>query len=93
MAFALPFLGLALGAVGAGVSYMGAQAQAKAVKKENRARQQAAELEARRERRKAIRQMALSRAQSMSQGEHVSNRSSTNALRFDTSECLLMGRR
>lgn len=60
--------GLALGAIGAGVQYAGQRAQSRAIRRENRVRQQAAELEARRERRKAVRQMMLARAQSLATG-------------------------
>lgn len=68
VALAIAIGGLALGAVGAGIQYKGQKAQAKAIKQENKARQMAAELEARRERRKAIRQMLISQAQSQATG-------------------------
>ena len=63
-----PFVGLALGAVGIGVQYKAAKDQAKAIKKENKARELAAMIEARRNRRKAIREAWLARSMSAAQG-------------------------
>ena len=68
MAFAIPLIGLAVSAVGGYMQYKGQQQQAKAIKKENAARQQAANLEAMRNRRKAIREAFLARAMSTAQG-------------------------
>lgn len=71
MAFAAPLIGLAglaVSAVGVGVQYMGQKAQSRAIKRENAARKLAADLEARRNRRKALRESFLSRAMATAQG-------------------------
>ena len=60
--------GLAIGAFGAYQQYSGAKAQASAVKKENLARKQAADLQSRRNRRQSIREALLAGAQSQSAG-------------------------